>query len=109
MEVKKEKEPPTMVECLACRRYFDGNVIVIEKAKEMSEDIEWIMRNYERLKEKYPENFIAVRKGKVILSEAEYDTLRQKLSDLKRKNPDYRLAVVEKVRTKPLKFLLGCA
>ena len=92
--------------CFACQKHFSGEVIAIEKAREMSEDIEWIMRNYEKLKEGYPEKFIAVRKGKVVLSEAEYGALRRKLSDLKRKNPDYRLAVVEKVRTKPLKFLL---
>ena len=95
-----------MAKCFARRKYFSEKVIVIERAGEMNEDIEWIMRNYERLKEEYPEKFIAVRKGKVVLSEAGYDTLRRKLSDLRRENPDYGLAVVEKIRTKPLKFLL---
>ncbi|MEM5778041.1 MAG: DUF5678 domain-containing protein [Candidatus Aenigmatarchaeota archaeon] len=47
--------------------------------KEMKEDEEFLKENYSKLREKYPDKFIAIKKNKVIADGADIDTVKKKL------------------------------
>jgi hypothetical protein len=66
--------------------------------EQFADDHVWIDRNYETLLQQYPEQWIAVEKGKVIASDPDVHALRKKLA-----NPAF--TCVEYLRHKPLEMI----
>lgn len=67
------------------------------------DDFEWILTNLTNLKEKFPDQYVAVRGGKVIVSGKEFSDLVEKL---KKENVAISDVTVEYITAKPMKFLL---
>lgn len=67
--------------------------------EQFADDHVWIDRNYETLLQQYPEQWIAVEKGKVIASDQDVHALRKKLA-----NPAF--TCVEFITHQPLEFMI---
>lgn len=67
--------------------------------EQFADDHVWIDRNYEILLQKYPEQWIAVEKGKVIANDPDIHALREKLA-----NPAF--TCVDFVTREPLEFII---
>jgi hypothetical protein len=67
------------------------------------DDFEWILTNLTSLKEKFANEYVAVRGGKVIVSDKDFSDLVEKL---KEENIEINDVTVEYITAKPMKFLL---
>jgi len=67
--------------------------------EQFADDHVWIDRNYEMLLQKYPEQWIAVEKGKVIANDPDIHALRKKLA-----NPSY--TCIEHISHTPLEMII---
>lgn len=65
--------------------------------KEMKEDEEFLKENYSKLREKYPDKFIAIKKNKVIADGADIDTVKKKLE---KKGEDPAITTIEFIHKK---------
>ena len=64
----------------------------------------WLVENYDRLKEKYGDSWVAVREGKVVAHDKEYNRLLNILKDMGA--DDLPTIAVDFISTIPPNFLL---
>jgi hypothetical protein len=70
---------------------------------EQDDDFAWILGNLEDLKKRFPNEYIAVHRRKVIESDQKFANLVEKL---RKENIEINDVIVEYITAKPIKFLL---
>ena len=77
---------------------------LISSFKTAEDNMKWLVDKYDRLKEKYGDSWVAVREGKVVAHDKEYDRLLNILKDMGAN--DLPTIAVDFISTIPPNFLL---
>jgi hypothetical protein len=77
---------------------------LISSFKIAEDNMRWLVDNYDRLKEKYGDSWVAVREGKVVAHDKEYDRLLNILREMGAN--DLPTIAVDFISTIPPNFLL---
>jgi len=76
---------------------------ILKGLEDFNQDMDWISKNLDRLREKYPNKYIAVMNLEVIESDSELQSLIQKLKE-KGKSPSE--IAIEFISEKPPRLIL---
>jgi hypothetical protein len=78
---------------------------LISTFKTAEDNMKWLVENYDRLKEKYGDSWVAVREGRVVAHDKEYEHLLRCLKTLEI-NPELPTIAIDFISTIPPNFLL---
>jgi hypothetical protein len=78
---------------------------LISTFKTSEENMRWLVENYDRLKQKYGDSWVAVRQGKVVAHDKDYEHLLKVLEEMQT-NADLPTTAIDFISSVPPNFLL---
>ena len=78
---------------------------LISAFKTSEDNMRWLVENYDRLKQKYGDSWVAVREGTVVAHDKDYEHLLKVLEEMKT-NADLPTIAIDFISSVPPNFLL---